>query len=81
MVNLPSGILDLTRRLILHTNQNRPAGARHETFMVTEGGLESCGEQYVKFLLNTEHPSDHLESLLFLADYSVNWHCFASAEG
>jgi hypothetical protein len=31
-------------------------------------------------LISTAHPSDHLESLLFLADHSVNWRCFDSAE-
>ncbi len=28
----------------------------------------------------TLHPSDHLESLLFLKDHCANWHCFDSAE-
>jgi hypothetical protein len=32
-------------------------------------------------LINIVRPSDHLESLLFLADYSVELHCFDSAEG
>eukprot|EP01043_Picozoa_sp_COSAG02_P014523 COSAG02_NODE_601_length_19715_cov_445.701315_10_plen_96_part_00 len=30
-----------------------------------------------KSLINTVRHSDHLESLLFLADLSLNWRCFA----
>jgi hypothetical protein len=33
-----------------------------------------------KSLINTVHTSDHLESLLSLADSPVNWHCHHSAE-
>eukprot|EP01043_Picozoa_sp_COSAG02_P003554 COSAG02_NODE_87_length_38906_cov_69.688697_12_plen_75_part_00 len=31
-------------------------------------------------LINTVHASDHLESMLFLTDYSVNYDCFDTAE-
>eukprot|EP01043_Picozoa_sp_COSAG02_P002001 COSAG02_NODE_44_length_45948_cov_81.673493_20_plen_45_part_00 len=40
--------------------------------------------EYIKLtdeiIINTVHPpGDHLESLVFLEDDSVNWHCFDSA--